>query len=275
MANNKVRFNLKNIHYAILTEGTDSLGNTTYSYGTPVHVPGAVTLTADASGDSSTFYADGIAYYVSQANSGYEGDLEMAKITDQMQKDVFGMTQDDTSKVITENANVEPKNVALLFQIDGDQTNELYVLYKVSLGRPGIGSTTNTETKEPQTQSMSITVMPRDDGTIQSHTTADTPASVKNAWFSTVYDGALSADKNITSFRIGEAVGVISGNTIAVEVPSGTSVTALVPEITVSAGATILPASGVAQNFTSPVEYIVGAADGTTKTYTVTVTVEN
>lgn len=45
----------------------------------------------------------------------------------------------------------------------------------------------------------------------------------------------------------------------------------LKPTIELSAGATISPASGVAQDFTNPVEYTVTAEDGTTKIYTVTV----
>ena len=48
--------------------------------------------------------------------------------------------------------------------------------------------------------------------------------------------------------------------------------TALKPTIEVSAGATVSPASGTVQDFTSPVEYTVTAQDGTTtKIYTVTV----
>ncbi len=47
--------------------------------------------------------------------------------------------------------------------------------------------------------------------------------------------------------------------------------TALKPTIEISAGATVSPASGVAQDFTVPVNYTVTAQDGTTKIYTVTV----
>ena len=47
--------------------------------------------------------------------------------------------------------------------------------------------------------------------------------------------------------------------------------TALKPTIEVSAGASVSPASGTAQDFTSPVVYTVTAQDGTTKIYTVTV----
>jgi len=62
--------------------------------------------------------------------------------------------------------------------------------------------------------------------------------------------------------------------TVALIVPFGTNVTNLVPTITVSAGATVSPLSGVGQNFTSPVTYTVTAADGTTtQAYIVTVSV--
>ena len=46
----------------------------------------------------------------------------------------------------------------------------------------------------------------------------------------------------------------------------------LVPTIDLSANATSSPASGVAQNFTSPVTYTVTAEDGTTQAWVVTVT---
>ena len=85
-----------------------------------------------------------------------------------------------------------------------------------------------------------------------------------------------SAEKAITSFSIEDpaATGVIDGsaNTIAVTVPFGTDVTALVPVIEYT-GADIDPASGTAQDFTNPVTYTVTAADGSTKEYTVTVSV--
>ena len=56
--------------------------------------------------------------------------------------------------------------------------------------------------------------------------------------------------------------------------PYGTDVTTLVPTIAVSAGATISPATAVAQDFTNAVTYNVTAIDGTTvQPWTVTVTV--
>ncbi|WP_288540427.1 SUMF1/EgtB/PvdO family nonheme iron enzyme [uncultured Alistipes sp.] len=53
--------------------------------------------------------------------------------------------------------------------------------------------------------------------------------------------------------------------TITVNVPFGTDVTALTPEIEISAGASVSPASGEAQDFSQPVKYTVTAEDGITR----------
>ncbi|MFA6076842.1 MAG: peptidoglycan-binding protein, partial [Candidatus Paceibacterota bacterium] len=60
--------------------------------------------------------------------------------------------------------------------------------------------------------------------------------------------------------------------TIALTVPYGTAVTALVPTITIT-GASVSPNTGVAANFTTPQTYTVTAADASTQAYVVTVTV--
>lgn len=183
---NKVQFNLKNVHYAILTE-TITDNQTTYTWATPVHVPGAVSISLDAQSELSPFYADGIVYYQTVANNGYEGDLELAKITDQMYQEIFGMTLGSTSKVIVDNAFTEPKPFALLFQIDGDAGNELYCLYNCKATRPAIGSQTNTDSKEPQTQTCTISARPLEDGDVFARTTGETPAETKEGWFNAVY----------------------------------------------------------------------------------------
>ena len=73
-----------------------------------------------------------------------------------------------------------------------------------------------------------------------------------------------------------DVAGVVDAgaHTVTLTVPNGTVVIALIPTITVSSDATISPSSGIAQNFTSSVEYTVTAQDGTDQIWTVTVIVE-
>lgn len=70
--------------------------------------------------------------------------------------------------------------------------------------------------------------------------------------------------------------GIISevNKTVSLEVPRETDVTTLVPTITISEKATVVPASGSAQNFTNPLMYTVTAQDGSETKYEITVSFE-
>jgi hypothetical protein len=83
---------------------------------------------------------------------------------------------------------------------------------------------------------------------------------------------AASSAKDITSFEIAGATGVITGTDIAITVPYNSTKSNLTPTID-HQGAGVEPQSGVAHDFTSPVDFTVTAADGSTKVYRVTVTV--
>jgi hypothetical protein len=83
-----------------------------------------------------------------------------------------------------------------------------------------------------------------------------------------------------TEYSLAGATGVIdeAAKTIAVTLPYGTDVTALVATFTITGSnakvGTVVQTSAVTPNdFTAPVSYIVTAADGTTATYSVTVRV--
>ncbi len=93
--------------------------------------------------------------------------------------------------------------------------------------------------------------------------------TITQDWTVTVtVSSSQSTEAEILTFTIPNQVGnsVISSSegTVQITVQPGADVTALVPTITVSNGATINPESGVAQNFTTPVTYTVTAQDGTT-----------
>ena len=180
---NKVQFNLKNVHYALFTTEGD-----TPAWSTPVAVPGAVNLSLEQQGELTKFYADGIVYWQSSSNNGYEGDLEMARFPDQMRQDVWGEELVATDNVLIENANVQPKPFALLFQIDGDKTNNLYCLYNCNATRPSVAGSTTNENKEPKTETFTISAVPLANGNVKAATTATTTDDVRNNWFKKVYE---------------------------------------------------------------------------------------
>jgi len=155
---NKIKYGLKNVHYAVITEGEDG----SITYGTPVKIPGAVSMNLSARGDRTEFYADDQLYYTESTNDGYEGDLEFALIPDDFKKDVLGY-KEDANGVLFEDANATPKNFALLFEFSGDKNAVRHILYNVNASRPNIESSTKTNTKEPATETMSIVASPAPD----------------------------------------------------------------------------------------------------------------
>ena len=184
MAENKVQFNLHNVHYAVLTSDGPA------AYETPVAVPGAVSLSVSQVGETKKFYADGIVWWQGTSNNGYEGDLEIANIPEQMLSDVWGMTKKQTDNVYVENANDEQKAFALLFQIDGDTADKLYCLYNCTASRPGIDAATNEESKDPKAQKISFSAIPLENGDVKACTAADTTEEVRSAWFTSVWQKA-------------------------------------------------------------------------------------
>ncbi|MFA7171379.1 MAG: DUF5018 domain-containing protein, partial [Candidatus Paceibacterota bacterium] len=100
-----------------------------------------------------------------------------------------------------------------------------------------------------------------EDGSTQSYVVTVTVASV-----------GASSEKKITTFILGNKTGIINENehTITVNLPAGTNVTALEPDIYLSVRASVSPGSGTAKDFTSPRTYIVTAEDGSIQAYIVT-----
>ena len=196
---NKVKFNICNVHYALLTIADDG----TFSFGTPVPMPGAVSLSLDANGEPSNFYADGYAYYTVGNNMGYEGDLELAMVPESFRTDVLG-EQLDANNVLVENANTETVNFALLFEFDGDIRKIRHVLYKCAASRPGVASKTNEEEVEVQTETLTVKATPMANGIVKAKTGDDTTDFVYQNWYTAVYlPASAGVGTGLASLSIG------------------------------------------------------------------------
>ena len=147
---NKVKFGLKNVHYAKATIGADG----TASYATPKPWPGAVNLTMDAQDEQITFRADNTDYYSGFANNGYQGDFESALIPDDFRSDILGEVSNGDLKLETEEVSNTP--FALLFEFDGDASATRHVFYNCTASRPAVSGKTTDTTIEPETETVTI-----------------------------------------------------------------------------------------------------------------------
>ena len=197
MANskNKVKFNIRNVHYAKLT--VSETGEVTFAK--PVPMPGAVSLSLDPNGEPSVFYADGYAYYTISNNQGYEGDLELALVPESFRTDILKETMDSNS-VLIEDATVETEKFALLFEFDGDVKKIRHVLYNCIASRPTIESSTKEDEIEVKTETLYITASPLSGGYVKARTSDTTTEEAYEGWYQAVYlpTDALGGSEVIT-----------------------------------------------------------------------------
>ncbi len=155
MPDNKVKFGLSNVHIAKITETDGEI-----TYGTPFAMPGARSLTADPEGETTPFYADNIKYYIATSNQGYTGDLEIAMLVKEFFTQILGQ-KEDTNGAIFESADDVNARFALMGEIDGDVKKRRFVYFDCTATRPSAEMNTVEESKEPQTDTISITMSPR------------------------------------------------------------------------------------------------------------------
>lgn len=186
---NKVKYNLKNVHAAKLTE-TVKDGVSTFTYGTPKAIPGAVSIGLDSEGDTNPFYADGIVYFRSVTNNGYSGDLEIALIPEWFRTEILQERLDDKGVLIEDTSVLDVVKFALLFEFDGDKNGIRHVMYNCTCSRPSIESETKEDKIEPGTEKLAITADPRADGLVKARTGDTTDQATYDNWYKNVYISA-------------------------------------------------------------------------------------
>lgn len=210
---NKVKFGLRNVHYAKLTANDD---------GTPVFGDfkpwiGAVSMSLDAQGDNTPFYADDTVFYTATANNGYEGDFESSLVPEDFRQNIMGEYVDDNNVQI-ENAEAEPSSFALAFEFQGNQKPVRYLLYNCKMTRAAINGQTKEDSTEPQTDSVTITAIPLT-GLIEGKTitkvktTEQTASDVYANWYKTVYIPPNSTTPLLLPLTVVSVKGSATGET--------------------------------------------------------------
>lgn len=179
---NKVQFGLSNVYVNSLTFGA----NNTPTYGTSEKIDGAVDLTVDSSSDSTTFYADNIAYYITDGAVATELTLTMALFPDWFKRKYLGQKTDSDGNIV-ETGLDRPQPFALAFQVEGDEKATRHRYFYCIAKKPNLTAHTKEESVEVQTEEITINAYALgDDQILKNKTTDDTTSAKYDAWFESV-----------------------------------------------------------------------------------------
>ena len=153
MPKNKVEFGICNLHigtYEVADDGTVTLGE-------PYHQRGAVHFSPEPQSEKHAFSADNGVYWSGYSGGTIEGDLEVAKFDDEFKTKFLGNVKLDNGGLASVKNAIKP-NVYIAFQFEGDAQSGRVIMYNASLGHINREYNTIEESKEPQTETLPITV---------------------------------------------------------------------------------------------------------------------
>lgn len=187
---NKVKFGLSNVHIAKIKEAEGKI-----TYDTPFAMPGTVSLNSDPEGDTTPFYADNIKYYISTSNQGYTGDLEIAITPEDFLTQILGQNKDKNGALLESSDDITAR-FALMGEIEGDIKKRRFVYFDCTATRPKTEMKTNEDKKEPQTDTIPITMSPRStDKAIKAVIEPnETNQAVYDAFYKKVYEKDATAE---------------------------------------------------------------------------------
>lgn len=182
---NKVHYDLVDVHVAPLT-----IAAGVATFGAPKALEGSISIDLAAQGNHSKLRADGMVYYQSHSNKGYDGSLNLAMVPDWFRVEYLGEVLDDDAKVQIENAAAQHKPFALIYGFKGDVRNRRHVLYNCMAGRVGVKGENKENEKDPDTESLPLTAVPLPNGDVKASTTAETPKETYDGWLTKVWQRA-------------------------------------------------------------------------------------
>lgn len=185
---NKVKYGLRNVNYSVITttNGVDT-------YGTPVPINGAVSLSLAPAGDQVDFFADDSLYFTQSVNQGYTGELVIADLPKTFLTEVLGFTEDSNGALI-EDADISTKPFALGYEVQGDDKGTKFWLYNCTCARPNQDAATKENGITPSTDTLAITVAPRlADKIVRAKMVENaTNTAAYEAFFTSVYEDTIS-----------------------------------------------------------------------------------
>ena len=154
---NKVRFGLSGLHYAVISE-VSSTGTPTY--GAWKSLPLAVSLSTDLQSQKAVQYADDIAIYSTSSTTSISITLEVSRLSEDFKKDVLGWVEGNGGELI-EPIGAITKKIALGVEFKGDSKKVRHVFFMCSIedNDEGNGST-NTDNVSFANETITLTALP-------------------------------------------------------------------------------------------------------------------
>ena len=150
---NKVRFGLSKCYYSIYNP-------TAKTWGTPVAIPYAQSLSIDRNKSSNDVYADNkLIYHIASLNSATIN-VQFSVIEDTVKQALLGHKADSSNANNVEVTNGTPIYFALLFQIEGDVEKRRKVFYMCTASLGSESYETTGDSVEAVGESLEITAYP-------------------------------------------------------------------------------------------------------------------
>lgn len=188
---NRFHAKLKKCYYAT---ATPDFAAGTVTYGTPVRIPDAVSISLSPTGEPITVNADGGVVNLGRDNSGYEGDLEVIRFPESFETDVLSSVK-NTDGTIDEFENDDAKYIALLFEFSADKKAVRHCMYLGYVTKRITVEGDNPDKKEPKLEKVSLKFIPHPGtGIVKKKTGDNTTDAVYNSWYSAVPQNTTPAE---------------------------------------------------------------------------------
>lgn len=148
----KVVFNIKKLQFSKITAVSDTGVPT---YGSPLKLPGTVSLTLNSETTSDPFYADGEVYFLPKGAETQTGTLENAQFSDEVLKAIYAYVEDTNGNMLATDGQVA--EFGMQFACDSDDGEIYFTYYRCTTTKPGLNVTTNAPGATINPQSVNVT----------------------------------------------------------------------------------------------------------------------
>ena len=176
MANNKITYGLRNVHYSIATQATDG----TWSFATPIALPGAQEFTSDIVGGSTAVYADDVVIANLVQNAGRTLTLKLTELTEEFKLQILGYKRLANGNIV-EVANAKTVTFALGLEFQGDTKARRAWFYLCNVIPVSEATKSKTDSAEANAVTLNITARPLEVG---DHLITNSVASIGDSNYS-------------------------------------------------------------------------------------------